>query len=130
MEEGQFAAGRQELMRSTLELEIKALNYLLVANGAGLAGCLAAMKDYATVPLLHGVGILIVLFSAGLVSGAFAFLAFQSASFEVMKQVLIKDGEPPTRANITMSIAVLLMRLSGLCFIASIAVIAWKLASL
>ena len=49
--------GRQ-IMQATLELESKALNYLLVANGAGLAGCLATLKDYAAVPQLHGIGML------------------------------------------------------------------------
>jgi hypothetical protein len=130
MDEGEFEKGRQELMRSTLDLETKAINYLLVANGAGLAGCLATLKDYATVPQLHGVGALIVIFSAGLVSGMLAFLTFESANFEIMKQVLIKDGEPPTRATVTMSITNLLMQISGGCFILAIIIVASKLVSL
>lgn len=39
-----FKDARRQNMQATLELEAKALNYLLVANGAGLAGCVATLK--------------------------------------------------------------------------------------
>ena len=48
MDERDFKEARRHIMQATLELEAKALNYLLVANGAGLAGCVATLKDYAT----------------------------------------------------------------------------------
>lgn len=63
------------------ERTVKSANYLLVAHGAGLVGCLSALKDYANVPQLKGLGIFIVLFGVGLL-GAIANYAI--ATFFIM----------------------------------------------
>lgn len=127
--ENSLKDSRRQIMQSTLELETKALNYLLVANGAGLVGCLTALKDYATVPQLHGLGVLISLFSAGLITGTLGFLSFQSANFDVMRAVLVGD-EPPQQATGTMVLTNIAMKLSGACFVVAIIIIAIKLAPL
>jgi hypothetical protein len=120
---------RRQIMQATLELETKAVNYLLVANGAGFAGCLASLKDYRTVPELHEIGALIVLFAAGLVLGTLAFVSFQSAHFEIMQRVLVGE-DSPRRATIFMSISNFLMKASGGAFILAILIIADRLAKL
>jgi hypothetical protein len=124
-----FKESRRQIMQETLELEAKALNYLLVANGAGFAGSLATLKDYANVPQLHGVGVLIVIFAAGLVLGTLAFVLFQTGNFDVMRRVLIGDEEP-SRSIVYMGFSNLCMKLSGFLFVAGVVVIAVKLASL
>ena len=120
---------RRQIMQAILELESKALNYLLVANGAGLAGCVAVLRDYATVPQLHGIGILIVIFACGLVLGAIAFVLFQIAHFEIMHKVLV-DEDSPLRAIFYMGFSSLFTKLSGALFVVAIVVIAVKLAKL
>ena len=129
MDDDKLKDVRRQIMQATLKLETKALNYLMVANGAGLAGCLAGLKDYSTVPQLHGIGALIVIFVAGLILGALAFVVFQSAHFEIMHNVLT-DEDNPRRAAISMTIANLLMKASGGAFILALIIIANKLAKL
>lgn len=129
MDEQESAEMRRQLLRSVLELETKALNYLLVANGAGLAGCLATLKDYATVPQLQGIGTPIAIFSAGLISAAVAFFFFQLSNFELMKKVTVGDDEP-TRGKFLIFIMNQAMSFSGACFIFAILLISRKLASL
>jgi hypothetical protein len=46
----------------------RALNALMVAQGAGLVTCLTLLKDYDDKPQLKGVGIFIALFGLGLVT--------------------------------------------------------------
>jgi hypothetical protein len=120
---------RRQIMLTTLELESKALNYLLVANGAGFAGCLATLKDYASVAQLHGIGILIVIFGAGLVLGMLAFMLFQVAHFEIMHRALVGD-ESPLRAIFYMGFSNLSMKLSGTLFVSAVVIIAVRLATL
>ncbi len=129
MDQADFKEARRQIMQAALELEAKALNYLLVANGAGLAGCVATLKDYATVPQLHGVGILIVIFAVGLILGTLAFVLFQSANFDVMRSVLVGD-EDPARATISMGFSNLCMKLSGIAFALAVGLIAFRLATL
>jgi uncharacterized membrane protein YiaA len=63
------------------ERTVKSANYLLVAHGAGLVGCLSVIKDYANVPQLKGLGFFIALFGIGLL-GAIAYYAL--ATFSIM----------------------------------------------
>jgi hypothetical protein len=48
---------------------LKVANYLLVAHGAALVGCLSVLKDYASTPQLKGVGLFVILFGFGLLAG-------------------------------------------------------------
>jgi hypothetical protein len=129
MDEQALKDVRRQIMQATLELESKALNYLLVANGAGFAGCLATLKDYAIIPQLHGIGVLIVIFGAGLVIGTIGFVLFQVAHFEIMHKVLV-DEDSPLRAIFYMGFSNLFMKVSGGLFVLGIVIIAGKLATL
>jgi hypothetical protein len=129
MEDTDFEKGRREIMRSTLELEAKALNYLLAANGAGFASCALALKDYATVPLLHGTGWVVVPFALGLLAATLAFLRFQAGSFDIMRRVIVGD-EGPAQAASSMALVNLLILTSGTCFLLGVAILALKLAFL
>src|ERR1700724_1466038 len=51
---------------------IKNVNYLLVAHGATLLGCLTALKDYNSTPQLKGIGILILIACIGMAAAAVA----------------------------------------------------------
>jgi hypothetical protein len=98
-----------------------------VANGAGLAGCVA-LKGYAPAPQ-HGVGIPIVIFAVGLVLGTLAFVLFQSANFDVMRRVLVED-EDPTRSAVNMGFSNLCTKLSGFSFVVAVGLIAFRLTKL
>ena len=58
----------------TLASDEKGIYYLLVAHGAGFAGCLAVVKDYATTPQLKGLGAFINLFGYGFLVAGLAFV--------------------------------------------------------
>jgi hypothetical protein len=79
------------------ELEFKAVGYLLTAHGAGLAGCLALLKDYANTPNLKGLGLFIACFGIGFLAAIIAFMAAQYFRSQVMSVFL--DGAPD-KANI------------------------------
>ncbi|HVV81331.1 MAG TPA: hypothetical protein VHD59_17175 [Pseudolabrys sp.] len=113
------------LLKSVLDLETRGLNYLLVANGAGLAACLATLKDYATTPQLKGIGLVIGAFSGGLMAAGMAFVLFQIGSFEMMRHVTI--GNEPQRGKWPMMAMNTLLSFSGTCFLFAILTIATKM---
>lgn len=80
----------KEFAERAFDLEFKAVGYLLTAHGAGLVGCLAVLKDYATTPQLRGVGIFIACFGSGFILACIAFLSMQLHHSQVMSVFL--DG--------------------------------------
>jgi hypothetical protein len=60
--------------KDALDIQFKGVGYLLAANAAGLAGCMALLKDYSTVPQLKGIGIFIWLFGMGFIFAIIGFL--------------------------------------------------------
>jgi hypothetical protein len=62
-------------MRDFYDHELKNANYLLVAHGAGLIGCLSVLKDYSATGQLKGIGVFIALFATGLLLAAMATAA-------------------------------------------------------
>lgn len=56
-----------------VDLIHKGIQFLLVSHGAGIAACVAALKDYATVPALKGIGGFVWIFCFGFF---FAMLAY------------------------------------------------------
>ena len=84
-----------KLYGDNYESHFKGANYLFVAHGAGLVGCLALLKDYAATPQYKGVGVFIVVFGFGLLASAFYYisLAFSRATAlnEVMDAVRPND---------------------------------------
>lgn len=61
------------------DYEFKMTSYLLAGHGAGMIACLAALKDYNDIPQLHGIGVFIILFGAGLILSAVAFALLTAA---------------------------------------------------
>lgn len=88
-------AGEKEYAKELFETEFKAIGYLLTANGAGLIGCLSVLKEYSSMPQLHGIGIFIVLFSLGFIAAIFAFMTAQQHRGEIMGIFL---GRKPSRS--------------------------------
>jgi hypothetical protein len=60
--------------KDALDIQFRGVGYLLAANAAGLAGCMALLKDYSTVPQLKGIGIFIGLFGMGFIFALMGFL--------------------------------------------------------
>jgi hypothetical protein len=51
----------------------KGINYLMVAQGATLVGCLSLLRDYNSVPQLRGMGLVIAISAVGLIFAALAY---------------------------------------------------------
>jgi heme/copper-type cytochrome/quinol oxidase subunit 1 len=67
----------RESIKDDLEQELKATAYLMTGHAAGLLGCLTFLKDYdPTKSLIHGVGTVIAIFSAGFTLSALALVLF------------------------------------------------------
>ena len=64
--------------------------YLFFANGAGVVGCLALLKDYATTSQYHGVGFYIIAFSSGLFASISCYICFAFSRAIEIKAVM--DG--------------------------------------
>jgi len=89
-----FLKHEKEYAEKRLALEFKAAGYLLTAHGAGLVGCLAVLKDYASTPQLKGVGLFVACFGTGFILACIAFLSMQIHHSQVMSIFL--DGAPKT----------------------------------
>jgi hypothetical protein len=87
-----------KLYGDNYDLHFKGANYLFVAHGAGLVGCLAMVKDYATTPSYKGVGVFIIVFGCGFLTGIlyYASLAFTRAT--VMNSLM--DRKEPDAGTI------------------------------
>ena len=82
----------KEFAEKRFELDFKGVGYLLTAHGAGLVGCLAVLKDYASNPQLKGIGIFIACFGVGFVLACLGFVSVQLQHSQVMRVFL--DGAP------------------------------------
>jgi ascorbate-specific PTS system EIIC-type component UlaA len=82
-------------MKDGYDNHLKTANYLFVAHGAGLIGCLSVLKDYNSVPQLKGIGLFIFLFGAGFLAGMLNYLSLIFARAVVMNSLL--DGTEPNR---------------------------------
>jgi hypothetical protein len=57
-----------------VDLVKKGIQFLLIAHGAGIGACVAALKDYSTVPALKGIGTFVSIFSFGFVLAMIAYI--------------------------------------------------------
>jgi hypothetical protein len=75
----------------------QAIQFLLVAHGAGIGACVAALKDYATVPALKGIGMFITIFCSGFMLAMCAYIALMifdnSVVYSMFKPVEIKHRD-------------------------------------
>ena len=62
---------------------MKGFQSLLVAHGAAVVACLAALKDYDSTPAYKGIGVFITLFAIGLMaaSAGYIFMLTDHANF-------------------------------------------------
>jgi hypothetical protein len=65
---------RIEKLSSIIEETIKAIQLLMIANGAALAATLTLLKDYDTTAKYKGIGVFIALFGSGFLAAMAAFV--------------------------------------------------------
>ena len=70
------------LYHANYESHFKGANYLFVAHGAGLLGCLAILKDYASTPQYKGVGFFIIVFAWTVIWLTWNMIAPKAARFD------------------------------------------------
>jgi hypothetical protein len=82
-----------EALRDHFEVFAKGANYLLVAHGAGLAGCLAVLKDHPKdVPQqFQGLGLLILLFCSGLLLGSLFWFMTMWTKINVTQAIISQN---------------------------------------
>jgi hypothetical protein len=81
-----------QYLKDSQELNFKSANYLFVAHGAGVIGCLSVIKDYASASQLHGIGSLIVIFSVGFLAGVLNYVSLVLSRAVVFGAIL--DDKP------------------------------------
>lgn len=103
-------------------------NGLLVANGAGLLGCLSVMKDYTATGPLKGIGLFIALFAAGFVVAMAGMVAAVGGRMQMTGDaaVLTRSGR---RSN-SGTVAIWLFGGSASCLMAAIVIFAYRSFSL
>jgi hypothetical protein len=119
---GEMTKYLRDEMRDYFDSDLKNAHYLLVAHGAGLAGCLATLKDYATTPQLKGVGIFIVIFCFGLLLATMGTASLSLRRSNVLKW-LTHGGEKPSINGYS---TVLPVAGSLLCLIGALFLIAYR----
>jgi len=110
------------------EVEFKAVGYLLAAHGAGLAACMALLKDYATTPYLKGVGVFISCFGLGFILAISGFIALSAQRREMMNVFL--EGRPKSGKSLSLAWSLILTTVSCLCLTGAVALIIGKFAVL
>ena len=78
-----------------VDLQRKGIQFLLIAHGAGIGACVAALKDYATVPALKGIGTFVTIFSFGFVLAMFAYMVLIQYQISV-----IENTFTPTKISV------------------------------
>jgi hypothetical protein len=84
-----------KLYNDNYESQFKGANYLFVAHGAGLLGCLALLRDYASTPQYKGVGFFIVAFGVGLIAALFYYISLAFSRSTALNSVM--DEEEPNK---------------------------------
>jgi hypothetical protein len=93
-----YKASMRQWIEDHLEIYMKGANYLLVAHGAGIAGCLTALKDYtANNPSLRGIGLVFAAFVVGflLASSGYFYACFGRAVWLRSVGKFSGDSEEP-----------------------------------
>lgn len=86
-------------MKDGYDNHLKTANYLFVAHGAGLVGCLSVLKDYVTVPALKGVGFFVVLFGIGFLAAMLNYISLIFARAVVLNSLL--DETSPNQPTVS-----------------------------
>jgi heme/copper-type cytochrome/quinol oxidase subunit 1 len=70
-----------ELTKGHFEQHFKNANLLLVGHAGALIACLAALKEYANIPQLRGIGFIIAIESGGLVLAILSYAGLSIGYF-------------------------------------------------
>jgi glucan phosphoethanolaminetransferase (alkaline phosphatase superfamily) len=114
-------------LRDHWDAQGRAVAYLLTAHGAVLLGCLAALKDYTTTPILKGLGSVVALSAIGLITAALSY-----GAVTVCRSLQIKKARG-TSTNESKPIATgykVLFFISGCLFIVELCLVAIRLSHL
>jgi hypothetical protein len=79
---------RLDVIKDNFDTYGKGANLLLVANAAGLVGCLSTLREYNSTPLLRGIGMPIVLFGLGLLFAISGYVAMSASRLEKTNEVI------------------------------------------
>jgi hypothetical protein len=109
-------------MRDFFDSDLKNVNSLLVAHGAGLVGCLSVLKDYNPTGQYAGIGIFISLFVVGFILACMGLIGMHSDRSEMLTWVT-HGGERPKIKSGVLKITLLF---SVLCLFASLTLIGIK----
>jgi hypothetical protein len=109
-------------MRDFFDSDLKYVNSLLVAHGAGLIGCLSVLKDYNPTGHYAGIGIFISLFVVGFILACMGLIGIHINRSEMLTWVT-HGGERP---KIKSGVSTITLLLSVLCLFASLALIGLK----
>jgi hypothetical protein len=116
---------------ATISLRSKAIHYLMVASGAGFAGCLAAIKDYALVPQLKGIGLIICLFGFGFLMASNAYILSYYTRQRVTNRLLFgADEAKPERKYYSEMFTVVFLVASVGALSAAVSIILTKVGNL
>lgn len=124
--QGEVTTYLRDDMRDFFDHELKNSNYLLVAHGAGLIGCLSTLKDYAVTEQLKGIGVFISLFAIGFILAAMGTVALSINRIAMLTWVT-HGGERP---KLGFWSATLPLLLSIMCLFGAVLLIVFKFHSL
>jgi hypothetical protein len=109
-------------VRDFFDSDMKNVNSLLVAHGAGLGGCLAVLKDYSPTGQYAGIGLFILLFVAGFILASMGLIGIHINRSEMLTWVTHGGQRPKIKSGIS----TITLLFSVLCLFASLMLIGFK----
>jgi hypothetical protein len=109
---------------------LKVANYLLVAHGAALVGCLSVLKDYASTPQLKGVGLFVILFGFGLLAAIVYYASLAFARAVVLNALMDNKTADEGTAKFLERANFLSLAISAGLMVIAIVCIIWRFSSL
>ena len=128
----------QSEFRDFWDVQVKGVNYLMIAHAAGLVTCVTLLKDYKdSSTQLKGIGIFVSLFGCGLILAITAFvqlltqrlLLFSSGAsgdIQETEKVLQETEKVPSQIKLAAAVS----SISCAFLVAAIVVAIWKFSSL
>lgn len=103
-------------------------NGLLVANGAGLLGCLSVIKDYSATGPLKGIGLFIALFAIGFVVAVAGMVATVGARMQMTGDAaFLRKSSEKSKAG---TVAIWFFGVSMSCLVSGVLIFAYRSFSL
>ena len=121
---------RFNLLKDHYENHGKSANYLLAAHGVGLLACVTALKDYAQTPQLKGIGVLIVIFSVGLLGSILTYASVAVGRMIALNMAVYENRNYGLTPYYLLGLNVVGLALALLCLVAAIAFIIIRFACL